>query len=281
MPHYCAYDVDQQLLILELLRDAKDLNQHHMRTGRFSTDLAYTMGKALAQLHSLEQAKLYTDSDMPCLSRPPSALTIHRPHLSTVLDASQAKLQLISIIQGSEELCRLLDDVRDGWQADRLMHGDIKWANWITFATSSSTRRIKLIDWELASLGDPCWDIGSALASYVSFWLSSVPITGEEALTGSLEHARYPLENMRRAIQSLWASYVESISDSKSAADHWLLRAVRYVAIRLVQSALEQVQASATLTGNVIYITQLALNILKRPYEASAQLFGLPIGSLI
>jgi len=28
------------------------------------------------------------------------------------------------------------------------------------------------------AVGDPCWDIGSALSHYLSFWLFSIPVTG-------------------------------------------------------------------------------------------------------
>lgn len=55
-----------------------------------------------------------------------------------------------------------------------------------------------------------------------------------------------------------------------------LLRAVRYGAARLIQTAFEQTQRSAALTGNVVCLLHLSFNILQRPHEAAAQLLGLP-----
>ena len=41
--------------------------------------------------------------------------------------------------------------------------GQLKWDNFIVPATNGRgrIRGLKLIDWELAQEGDPCWDLGS------------------------------------------------------------------------------------------------------------------------
>ncbi len=274
LPRFYGYDPNEQILILQLLPGAEDLRQHHIRTGRFSATLASLTGDALGFFHSLKQRP----QDGSWFSgRPPWVLTIHRPHLSVFWDASDAKLQLIRIIQNSDGFCQSLDELRNDWKADRLIHGDVKWDNWVTFAHSGSARMVNLVDWELATLGDPCWDIGSALSDYLSFWLSSIPITGEDPPDRFLELSRYPLERMQPAIRSLWVSYVGRMGLHGSAADQWLLRAVRYSAARLVQTALEQMQVSNAITGNIICVLQLALNIMKRPREASVLLFGIPL----
>jgi aminoglycoside phosphotransferase (APT) family kinase protein len=282
MPHYFKYDTDNGLLILQLLRDAEDLSRRHARTGRFSMQLGSATGKALARLHSLNNFNCVTETNQTGVllpSRLPAALTIHRPHLSIALDASRAKLQLIKIIQKSDDLCNFLEEVRADWRKETLIHGDVKWANWLVLATRSSAPTVKLIDWELASLGDPSWDIGSALGSYLGFWLASVPVTQDGTITHSLELARCPLEKMVPALQSLWSAYVRLMRFNKSSATDLLLRSVRFAAVRLVQDALERVQQSETVTLDVVYLLQLATNILKRPHEASALLFKLPVGS--
>jgi Phosphotransferase enzyme family len=279
LPHFYGYDLQEQILILELLRDAENFRQYHARHGRFSTALASMVGHALGTLHCLPQLRGRFQDDSWFSGRPPWVLTIHRPHLWIFWDTSEAKLQLIRIVQHSTEFCQLLDDLRRDWQADRLIHYDIKWDNWIIFAQSSSRRRVrlKLVDWELAGLGDPCWDVGSVFSGYLSFWLSYIPITGGEPPDRFLELSRYPLERMQPALRSFWASYVQQMSLDSSIADQWLLRAVRYAAARLVQTAFEQMQRSTQLTGNIICILQLSLNMMRRPHEAAVLLLGIPL----
>lgn len=279
LPHFYGYDPQERILILELLRDAEDFRQYHARHGRFSTALASMTGKALGTLHRLTQLEGRSQDSSWFSGQLPWVFTIHRPGLGIFGDVSEANLQLIRIIQHSTEFCQLLDDLRQDWQAGRLIHHDIRWDNWIIFAQSSSRRKVglKLVDWELAALGDPCWDVGSGFSGYLSFWLSSIPITGEDPPDRFLELSRYPLERMQPALRSFWASYVRQMDLDASIADQWLLRAVRYGAVRLVQTAFEQMQRSTQLTGNIICTLQLSLNMMRRPHEAAVLLLGIPL----
>jgi hypothetical protein len=126
-------------------------------------------------------------------------------------------------------------------------------------------------------MGDPCWDIGSVFSNYLSFWLLSIPITGEAPPDQFVELAQYPLESMQPAIHSFWRSYIRGMELDAATSDEWLLRAVRYGATRLVQTAYEQMQMSIHLTGNVVCLLQLSLNILLRPQESIVHLLGLPL----
>jgi Phosphotransferase enzyme family len=278
IPLFYRYDPSERVLILELLSDAEDVRQYHTRRYRFPKSLGASMGKALGTLHS--SARL-TDE---CCREPfpkqvPWALSIHRPQLGIFKEVSAANLQLIRVIQQSTEFCRLLDGLRKNWHADRLIHRDIRLDNWIIFSQSSSRRKVglKLVDWEFAAKGDPCWDVGSVFSGYLSFWLSSMPITGREKPERFLELSRYPLERMQPALRSFWTSYCKRTGLDGPIADQWLLRAIRYAAVRLVQTAFEQTTRAKGLSGNIIGLLQLSLNMLSRTHEAARLLLGLPL----
>ena len=83
---------------------------------------------------------------------------------------------------------------------------------------------------------------------------------------------------MQPAMRSFWQSYVQGMGLDVATSSEWLLRAVKYGAARLVQTAYEQMQMSIHLTGNVVCLLQLSLNILQRPREAMVHLLGLPLG---
>ncbi len=125
-------------------------------------------------------------------------------------------------------------------------------------------------------MGDPCWDVGAVFGGYLSFWLLSIPITGETPPDRFLELAQYPLEKMQPAIRSFWRAYVRRMDLDAAASNQWLLRASKYGAARLVQTAFEQMQHSMQLIGNVMCFLQLGLNIMQRPQEAAVQLLGIP-----
>jgi hypothetical protein len=82
---------------------------------------------------------------------------------------------------------------------------------------------------------------------------------------------------MQPAIRSFWRAYVKRRGTGPGESRELLRRAVRYAAARLIQSALEQMQLRSRLTGNVVCVLQVSLNILQRPEEALTLLLGLPL----
>lgn len=270
------YDCNEQILILEFMRDAKDLRAYHARRARFSTWVARAMGRALGTLHQPTLATSAESQGMP--RKLPWVLFLHQPNLSIIRDASSSNLELIKIIQQFAEFRELLNGLRERWTMDTLIHFDIKWDNCIVGLPPAAGSKywLKFVDWEVAGLGDPCWDAGSVFMDYLSFWLLSIPITGETPPDRFPELARYPLDRMQPALRAFWLSYARTMHLDAAMAGEWLIRATKYAAARLVQTAYEQMQMSLQLTGNIICFLQLSLNILRRPEEAVTQLLGIP-----
>ncbi len=136
------------------------------------------MGKALGALHSQPLSESYREHDAWFSGQPAWILTIHRPRLWIFWDASQAKLQLVKLLQHSSEFSQLLDNLWQDWQADRLIYFDIKWDNWIVFAPGSGSvrrkTRLKLVDWELAGLGETRYRRAAEDAfAYERFWFNA------------------------------------------------------------------------------------------------------------
>jgi hypothetical protein len=82
---------------------------------------------------------------------------------------------------------------------------------------------------------------------------------------------------MQPAIRSFWQSYVRRMGLDADMSNEWLLRAAKYGAARLVQTAFEQMQGAVQLIGNVICLLQMSLNILLRPEYAIAHLLGIKL----
>jgi hypothetical protein len=281
LPRYYGYDENERILILELLGDAQDFREYHRQGSYFSITSAAALGLALSKLHRLTSTARNRNQFSGFFGRMPWALTVHRPGLSIFRDISSANLELIRILQNAAEFPQMLDELRAGWRVDSFIHHDIKWDNCLVFAPSNSKRKtgLKIIDWEFADLGDSCWDAGAVFSNYLSFWLFSIPVAGEEPPDRFLELAQYPLEHMQPAIRAYWQAYVRGMSLDAAQSGEWLVRAVKYAAARLVQTGFEQMQHSTRLTGNLICLLQLSSNIMQRPQEAIAHLLGISLGN--
>ena len=277
VPVVYRYDAREDLLILELIPGAEDLYQYHARRGYFAVSLATRVGTALSCLHRLTTRTVPQLSSAAFAASRPWVLDLDRPHLEIFREISSANVQLMRIMQSSSELTRLLREMREDWRADALIHNDIKWDNCLVFSSHESGRRtrLKIIDWEFAAVGDPCWDVGSMFSNYLSFWLMSIPITGEEPPDRFLELSSHKLQDMQPAMRAYWRSYVRGLELDAAECNERLLRAVRYAAARLLQTAFEQLQSVAHINGNVICLVQLSLNILQRPGAAAAHLLGM------
>ena len=273
LPRPFGYDEHRGVLALEVVADAPDLRTYHLVRGGFPVTPGRLLGRALGTLHRLT-------SDRAAEPRPawaPSPLWIHRPDLSVMRDASAAGLQLIKLVQHAPGLPRAIDDLRAGWRPSAVVHLDVKWDNCLLARHPRTGRAsvLKLIDWEAASPGDPCWDIGSALGQYLSAWVFSIPVTGAVPPERFPELALHPLEAMHPALRACWAAYVRALGEPDETAR--LIRTVRYAAVRLIQTALEAAQMTDQLTGPLVLHVQLAANMLTRPHEAAVHLLGLPL----
>ncbi|MBE5096795.1 phosphotransferase family protein [Bacillus thuringiensis] len=278
-PYFYEYDSNNHILILEWVNGAQNLREYHLNRGRFAISPAIEMGNALGGLHQL--IRLENEDRYSVLqSQTPWIFSVYRPGLEIFRDFSSANIQLIKIIQQFPELCQLLDGLRDEWKTETYIHFDIKGDNCIVFSKSPSKRKsgLKLVDWELSTIGDPCWDIGSFFSHFLSFWLLSIPISGETASPDRLlDLARYPIDKMQPAIRSFWQAYIRQMELDDATANQWLIRGVKFAAARMIQTVFEQMQMSVQLTGNVICSLQVSLNILRRPRESIIHLLGIPL----
>ena len=185
VPKFLGYDSNKHILVLEFIRRSHSLREHHTLKRRFPAALSAAVAHALAGLHRFP---IKDDLVLRSSHGPPWIFSLHRPDLRHWRGLSSASLKVIEIIQGCSEFCRLLDNLQQDWRNDTFIHFDAKWDNCIVLEPSAPEYRrgLRIIDWELAGLGDPCWDAGSVLAEYLSLWQSSVPLFDDTASSSPL-----------------------------------------------------------------------------------------------
>ena len=283
LPACFGFDDDRKILILELMQGAQDFRQYHARRGIFGPTIAGQLGLLLGLLHAKNPAGNLRRSSAPFLAdQPPWILSIARPPSVVLREISDANLTLVRAIQQSSELPALLESLRQEWRTETLIHHDIKWDNCIvhTEIVGGKAKRLKIIDWEGASIGDPCWDVGSVFSNYLSFWLFSNPDLGDGAPEQFLESARYPLETMHNAIGTFWRTYASAMGLQRADSHERLLRATRYAAARLIQTGYEYLAVTPHFTRAIAFLLQLSANVMKRPQEAIAHLLGIPLEAI-
>jgi Phosphotransferase enzyme family len=266
-----GYDQQRGVLTIGLVRNAISLRELHRRSVAPPVAVAGELGRMLGMVHS---RTMLASADPESTWLPP-ALLLHQPGIDLLHEGSGAAIELVKILQQTPGFAARLDELRGQWRTRAFVHLDVKWDNCLV--SGKGHDRLALIDWESAGLGDPCWDIGSALAHYLSFWIFSIPIGGETPVERFAELAERPLASMQPAMRACWEGYTDALGTTPACSVGWLIHTVRLAAARLVLTAFEAAQASTALTGALMLHLQLALNMLERPHESAVHLLGLSL----
>ena len=277
MPEFFAYDLERHVLVTELIPESENLYEYFRRVRGFPADVAGGLGAALGAYHG---AAVVAPEGTPHGSifprQVPWILAADRRNSHPFKELSPATSQLFEEVEGSAELRRALDELRADWRTCSLMHGDMRWENCLITAAGDRPA-FKIVDWELADIGDACWDAGAILQTYLSVWIMSAPAAGHEAAGGPAQEATvsYPLEALQPSLRAFWAGYTGALRVGPDAAPALLERCVRYAAARMIQAAYEYVQFSPRVSAGALRMVQLSSDILRDPLTAGRELLGL------
>ncbi|HKO54578.1 MAG TPA: phosphotransferase, partial [Thermoanaerobaculia bacterium] len=226
------------------------------------------IGTALATCHrALSDRVRFDDTQAraPFPARIPQMLQIDRLDVFAASGQSDGQALLLLAAQGNETLTRGIARLRDAWQVNSLVHGDMKWHNCV-----ASGEGLFLVDWESADLGDAAWDVAGILQSYLAQWIW-VAGAGPELSSD----AAAVLDALHDSVALFWSAYVSSLPLPLPARPAFLERAVALAAARLLQTAYEALRDAKAMTPLTVRLLQAAINVLDDTAAAGRELFGL------
>jgi hypothetical protein len=280
-PHLVYHDEERSVLALRLVPQAMTLseffasNQEH----RSPIEAAGALGRALATIHgTFRRGGLAQHPRLAWLSREaPWVMAIHRPTPEVLSKLSFANGQLIRILQAQEGCAEHLDSLRCLWRVETLIHGDIRPGNvLVAGGRGESAATIWIVDWELVQLGDPAWDLAGALYGFARCWVDSMPMQANLSIDERVDLAAYRIDLVRDLSRSLWRGYLSASEPARPESGDLLDRAVKLLAVRMIQAAYELSDELMTLDPRSVIMLQIGVNVLAYPEVARTQLFGIP-----
>ena len=269
IPYLYDFDQDRQALTTAFISDGEDLWEHLRRTGSISPQIAAELGRSFGKFHRESANRVLNSPHSSVFPKQiPWILSAERRNSHPFKELSPATSQLFDHVDTSTQLPAALDILRSQWLVSTLMHGDMRLENCIL--VPGSIPSLKIVDWELADLGDPCWDVGSILQAFLAAHIISIPPL-EHCLTLNDVLMHPALANLRPAVRSFWESYARELQVAESDP---LERCLSYGAARMVQSAYEYMQFSPELSRNAVHLVEVSSAILKDPSAAAAQLLN-------
>ncbi|MCB9152266.1 MAG: aminoglycoside phosphotransferase family protein [Caldilineaceae bacterium] len=274
MPAFHGYDAASNTLVVGLLPDGENLSEYHRRLDVYPVDVAKMLGQALGALHAPLDQDSHPIQQRGLPGTVPWILSAHQLNQQPAHNAQGANQQVLSIIHKYTQFHPLLDQLRQQWRRETLIHGDVKWDNCLLYRRDEQLR-LKLIDWETADWGDPAWDVGAIFQAYLVYWIMTIPIQPDTPPAHFLHLAPQPLEAVQPALITYWQAYQQQRGLASAAAQELLTRSAQYGAARMLQTAYEYMVYAPQISGNALCMLQVSLNILSQPEAAVHELFGL------
>ena len=252
LPAFYFFDPQRSLLVLEHLDGAKTISELHTQNGVSAAWAAEMAGRALGSIHRATAEALPRIDPATFRRQTPWALSLHQITPSF----GQPGMQLQTLLLTYPEYAIALDAMRAAWQPINVIHGDMKFDNCLIVNGA-----LKIVDWELADLGDDLWDAAGILQNYL-FWSAVSTQSTAAGWTVSM-----PFETLLPSLRGFWNAYAESrgIAEGDRAAQ--LQRCASYAAARLLQSTMEMLVVTPVMSTQVALLLQTSLNILRDPTD--------------
>lgn len=266
MPELLRYDPAVHVLVYRFVDGAQNLTEHVARTGALTPARAGRIGAILAACHS-ETARTGALLGLAGLlgAEPPWIFSVVQQPLAVMPGMNEARRRVVADLQRCHEVRDGMERLRVGWRRICLTHGDVKTDNLL--AGGDAGDAMLLIDWELADLGDPMWDVACALVAVVQPWLIGAAVAGTAAKPENAANA------ILDAARALWAAYLAGAATPAGRPDPDLL--ARLVAARLVQLSFELLPDTGAGSPKVDPVLALARFFFATPAAALFSVFGI------
>lgn len=252
------FEEGRQALIFDLFAEAETLDARYRRLKRMDADILSLLGAGLAGIHAeAEPSAAMIGTQIAAQRLPPWILTIGRRDVP-LFGAGGA--QLVAMIRATPSVLQGLEGALSRWQPRTLIQGDMKWDNILVRDGAAGAPELRIVDWELADIGDPLWDVAGVLSGFYASWLvedGRMPWMADPN-TPPRAPEPVPMEPLTAMFPAM-AGFWQAATGGRWQGDDADLRAmVPYLGARLLQSAMESTFTSPTVPPLAAELTNLA-----------------------
>jgi Phosphotransferase enzyme family len=275
-PDLRSYDDSRHVLVYNSFEASETLAAVAGRLNSALPALMHQLALTLASLH------LETSVD-GCLRElcsvlsgtPPWVLGIGEHAESVMPNMNGARRHIVTLVRQSPELSHGLAALHANWRHRCLIHGDLKWDN-VMIVNLKGRHELRLIDWELADVGEPLWDVAQLIGALLQYWILNVPadrvnFDSPDTFVG----APVSLKSLSSVFTDLWGTYLDATASINPPEQISLNLASRLVGARLVLLAFELLPTGDIVTSHAHLALRLAKYFFFDPLGAASDLLGI------
>ena len=285
------FDAEHAIAIFEYLDDYRDLGDFYAKENHYPEQISTAIGQTIASLHKAtfrqaEYQSFLTKEAATSSTRKPYLQNLERPTPDIFGALPGDGIRFFVLYQRFASLSRAIAAANAQVTPCCLIHNDLKLNNILLHPErlrSSSTASadsaelpdlIRLIDWEQAGWGDPAFDLGSVMASYLQLWLGSLIVSQDMAIEESLKLAMTPLELLQPSLQALVKAYFDEFPEILAQRPDFLTLTLKLAGIVLILQIQSVLLHQKKFGNNQICTLQVAKSLLCQPELAIPTLFG-------
>ncbi|GAB4177889.1 MAG: hypothetical protein Fur006_09880 [Coleofasciculaceae cyanobacterium] len=279
------FDANHSIIVFNYLDDYRDLTDFYAEEDSFPTAVATSIGTVLATIHRATfnhqeyQNFFFEDSEDATIDEAPN-LTHGLERISPEIfgQVPADGLKFLALYQRYDSLGKAIAELADAFEPCCLTHNDLKLNNILLhndWEQVSNNSTIRLIDWERSGWGDPAFDLGTIITSYLQFWLSSLVVSKSIDINESLRLAMIPIEKIQPSIAALTQAYFDNFPEILERSPNFLRRVVQFSGLGLIHRIQAMLQYEKSFGNAGICMLQVAKTLLCRPEQSIQTIFGM------
>ncbi|MBD2385079.1 phosphotransferase [Cylindrospermum sp. FACHB-282] len=277
------FDPENSIIVFRYLDDYQDLMEFYDKGKNFPVEIATKLGTILGTIHSdtFNHQEYQEFFSQPSQNLIPDQVSLMIQELERVEPeifglVPDDGLKFFALYQRYDSLGQAIAELANAVIPSCLTHNDLKLNNILLQKDwqDSSNNIIRLIDWERSNWGDPAFDLGTLIGSYIQIWLSSLVISNSLTIEESLRLAITPLELVQPSISSLTLAYLNTFPEIIKHRPDFLQRVVQFAGFTLIQQIQAMIQYQKLFGNMGIAMLQVAKTLLSRPVQSMPTIFG-------
>jgi hypothetical protein len=288
LPEILHFDADNSIVVVKYLSDYDNLLDFYTKENQYPVEIATAIGKMVAAFHRStldrqEYRKFFGTKPKEDVFNPASRILYELGRLTPEIfgEVPSDGLKFLALYQRYESLSKALFELSQSIEPCCIAHNDLKLNNillpqdWESTSNTKEAISLKLIDWERSDWGDPSFDLGTLIGSYLSIWLGSLVVSQSIAIEEALRMAMTPLETIAPSLGVLICSYLTDFPEILERRPDFLKRVVQFAGLSLINGIQSNLQYQKSFNNTGICMLQVAKSLLCRPEASIATVFGI------
>ncbi|WP_019501954.1 phosphotransferase family protein [Pseudanabaena sp. PCC 6802] len=287
------FNEQDSVIAFNYLDSYRDLSDFYLKGKSYPTEVATVTGVVLASIHRAtfncqEYRDFMTEYCGDRFPDLPSYAMRSLDRLSPEIfgQAPADAIKFFVLYQRYDSLSKAISEAIATAKSCCVIHSDLKLSNilldldWdrnyhlVDISGNGKHSIVRAIDWERSTWGDPAWDLGALIASYLQLWLSSLVVSKSMSIEESLRLATIPLEKLQPSIAAFTEAYLKHFPELIEYRPDFLKRIVQFAGLSLIEQIQAAIQYQKTFGNAGICTLQVAKSLLCRPEQSIPTIFG-------